>query len=144
MTAASGSLTGATSASFNITAGGNVIEGFETSSTWNIVGGSSPTAYRATRAAHDGTYGLVMYNGSDWIYRSDAAAQVRAGDTVSVWLKFSGVTNGRAYFGFGASSTGTLSLVAAPNTGQLIIQQNLGYGYADLAAVGQTYQANHW
>jgi len=47
--------------------------------------------------------------------------------------------NGRAYFGFGASSIGTLSIVAAPNTGQLILQQNLNYGYADLAAVSQSY-----
>jgi hypothetical protein len=85
-----------------------------------------------------------MYNGSDWIYRSDAAAQVQAGDTLSVWLQFSGRANGRAYFGFGASANGTLSLVAAPNTGQLIIQENLNYGFTDLAAVSQSYRANHW
>jgi hypothetical protein len=85
-----------------------------------------------------------MYNGNDWIYRNDAAAQVKAGDTLSVWLQFSGVANGRAYFGFGAGPGGTLSLLAAPNTGQLILQQNLNYGFTDLAAVGQTYQANHW
>jgi hypothetical protein len=144
LTAASGSLTGATSATFNITAGGNVIEGFETSSTWNIVGASSPTAYRATWAAHDGTYGLDDYSGNDWIYRSDAGAQIRAGDTVSVWVAFAGSANGRAYFGFGASSAGTLSLVAAPNTGQLLLQQNAGYGFANLAAVNQNFLANHW
>jgi len=61
-----------------------------------------------------------------------------------VWLKFAGSANGRAYFGFGASATGTLSLVAAPNTGQLILQQNVGYGFTDLAAVSMSYQANHW
>jgi hypothetical protein len=145
LTAASGSLTGATSASFNVssTPNSNLIEGFETSGSWYVVGGSV-TAYRATYAAHDGTYGLDMYNGNDWIYRNDAAAQVKAGDTLSVWVQFSGSADGRAYFGFGASSGGTLSLVAAPNTGQLILQQNLGYGYANLAAVNQTYSANHW
>src|SRR5262249_28781727 len=77
-------------------------------------------------------------------YRSDAAAQVQAGDTLSVWVRFAGSANGRAYFGFGASSAGTLSLVAAPNTGQLILQQNSGFGFTDLAAVGQGYQANKW
>src|SRR5205085_7113414 len=76
--------------------------------------------------------------------RSDAAAQVKAGDTVSVWVRFDGTANGRAYFGFGASSAGTLSLVAAPNTGQLILQSNVGYGYTNLAAVGQGWLANHW
>jgi hypothetical protein len=163
------SLTGATSGSFNITAsssgtggsgglggsggsgggsgGGNgtsVIEGFETSDTWNIVGGRTITAVEATYAAHDGTYGLDQLNGNEWIYRSDAAAQVQAGDTLSVWLQFAGSADGRAYFGFGANSYGALSLVAAPNSGQLILQQNIFYGYTNLAAVNQNFQANHW
>jgi len=34
--------------------------------------------------------------------------------------------------------------VLAPNSGQLIIQDNSGYGFFDLAAVGQAYQTNHW
>ncbi len=59
-------------------------------------------------------------------------------------MKFDGTANGRAYFGFGASSAGTLSLVAAPNTGQLVLQSNVGYGYTTLAAVSQGWQANHW
>jgi len=156
-------LTGATSASFNITASGTggsgggggstggggsgtstVIEGFESPDNWNIVGGRRITAVLATYAAHDGTYGLDQYNSNEWIYRNDPGAQLKAGDTVSVWLQFANSADGRAYFGFGASSTGTLSLVAAPNTGQLMIQQNLYYGYTNLAAVNQTYLANHW
>ncbi len=39
---------------------------------------------------------------------------------------------------------GTLSLVAAPNTNQLLFQDNTGYGFTDIAAVSQTWQANHW
>jgi hypothetical protein len=144
LTATSGSLTGATSSAFNVSAGGNVIEGFETSSSWFVTGFGNVNAFRSTAAAHDGTYGLDMFSGSDWIYRTDAAVQARAGDTLSVWVQFAGSANGRAYFGFGASSGGTLSLVAAPNTGQLIIQQNLGFGFQNLAAVGQGYRANHW
>jgi hypothetical protein len=144
LTASSGSLTKATSSSFNILSATRLIEGFETSDTWNIVGNSFISGFLSTAAAHDGTYGLVQQNNNEWIYRSDSAAQVQAGDTISVWLKFSGTADGRAYFAFGASSTGTLSLVAAPNTGQLIIQSNLGYGFSNLAAVNQTYQPNHW
>jgi hypothetical protein len=64
---------------------------------------------------------------------------------VSVWLKFAGSADGRAYFGFGATATGTLALVAAPNTGQLILQLVSGYNtYTNLAAVNQIFQANHW
>jgi subtilase family serine protease len=143
LTASSGALTGATSASFNVsTSIANLIEGFETTKTWFVTG--SVTAVRDTRAAHDGTYGLDMFGNSGWIYRTDAAVQVQAGDTLSVWLQFNSLANGRAYFGFGASSFGTLSLVAAPNTGQLILQENLFYGFNNIGAVGQTYLANHW
>jgi hypothetical protein len=144
LTSSSGSLTGATSASFNITSASRLIEGFETSDSWNIVGNRYITAARVTFAAHDGTYGLDQFNNNEWIYRSDAAAQVQAGDTISVWLQFAGSADGRAYFAFGATSTGTLSLVAAPNTGQLIIQSNPGYGFSELASVSQSYLANHW
>ena len=50
----------------------------------------------------------------------------------------------RAYFGFGASSSGTLSLVAAPNTNQLILQSNAGYGYTNLAVATQSFTAGTW
>src|SRR5205807_485492 len=101
LTANSGSLTGATSAAFNVsTATATVVEGFETSGSWHVAGGWYLTAYRSTAAAHDGSYGLDDYAGSDWIYRTDSAAQLKAGDTASVWLKFSGAADGRAYFAF--------------------------------------------
>ncbi len=143
--ATSGTLPAATSSSFNVSAASasNLVEGFETTTTWYVAAGSV-SAVRATYAAHDGTYGLDQMNNSGWLYRTDSAVQVKQGDTLSVWLKFAGSANGRAYFGFGASSAGTLSLVAAPNSNQLILQSNLGWGFTDLASVSQHYQANHW
>jgi hypothetical protein len=153
LTASATGLESSTSAAFNISASssstggsgsGTLIEGFETADSWNIVGGRTITAVEASYAAHDGNYGLDQYNSNEWIYRNDAGAQVQAGDTLSVWLQFAGSADGRAYFGFGANYYGTLSLVAAPNSGQLILQQNVYYGYTNLAAVNQTFQANHW
>jgi subtilase family serine protease len=146
LSATSGVLVGATSASFNVVAGsvGNVIEGFETQQTYFVTGTGNVNAVLGTYAAHDGTWGLDMWASTDWIYRNDAGAHVKAGDTISLWLQFAGSADGRAYFGFGASASGTLSLVAAPNTGQLIIQRNLGYGFTNLAAVSASYLPNHW
>ncbi len=146
--ASSGSLTATTSTSFNVAARASttarLIESFETSEMYNVVGGPL-TGSLSTVAAHDGNFGLDLANGNDWIYRDDSAAQVKAGDTLSVWLQFSGSADGRAYFGFGSTASGTLSLVAAPNTGQLILQDNAGYSnYVNLAAVNQTFAANHW
>jgi hypothetical protein len=145
LAASSVSLGGATSGAFNVTPNNTAIEGFENGGSWNVANGFSITAYLATWAAHDGTYGLDDYSGQDWIYRSDAAAQLKQGDTASVWLQFAGSADGRAYFGFGASSLGTLSLVAAPNTGQLLLQSNVGWSsFNNLAAVNQGYLPNHW
>ncbi len=146
LVATSGALAGATSAGFNVSAvaTSTLIEGFETSSTYNVVGSSPETAYVSTIAAHDGSYGLVDTPGNDWIYRDDSASQVKPGESISVWMQFTSTSSARAYFGFGSSATGTLSLVAAPNTDQLILQSNIGYGYTNLAAVTQTYVAGEW
>src|SRR5205807_10116533 len=118
--ATSGTVSPATSPSFNISTGfpggGNVIENFETpNETWYVTGYGYDTAYLNAAAAHDGATGLDL-TGPDWFCRTDAGAQVKAGDTLSVWLQFAGAADGRAYFGFGASNFGTLSFVAAPNT----------------------------
>jgi subtilase family serine protease len=154
LTAAETGRTSAKSSSFTISSvpvtpppvtGGTVIENFESTETWNFTGGPNITASRTTAAAHDGTYGLDDSNGNDWIYRTGAADQVSAGETLSVWLKFAGNADGRAYFGFGASNSGTLSVVAAPNSNQLIIQSDPGFNnFIDLASVPATYQANAW
>jgi hypothetical protein len=145
LSAASGSLKGITSASFNVTSPSTTIEDFENSDNWNLVGSNYLDAYMAPWAAHDGNYGLDQPVSNEWMYRSDAGAKVKAGDTLSVWLQFSAVADGRAYFGFGASASGTLSLVAAPNTGQLILQKNISYGFTNLAAVNYSnYQPDQW
>ena len=144
----------ATSSSFTISAapvtpppvsGGTVIENFESTETWNFTGANSISATRTKTAAHDGAYGLDDSNGNDWIYRTGGTDNVSAGQTISVWLKFAGAADGRAYFGFGATNSGTLSVVLAPNTNQLILQSNPGFNnFNDLASVPATYQANQW
>jgi subtilase family serine protease len=145
LTAAAAGLAGATSQAFNVSANtSTVVEDFESTHMWNVVGSFNPTAFLTAAAAHDGQFGLDTYSGNDWIYRSDAGAQIQAGDTIAVWLQFAGSADGRAYFAFGANTSGTLALVAAPNTGQLILMQNPNFGFQNLAAVSQSYLPNHW
>jgi len=145
LSASSGTLTSATSTSINVTAiTSTLIEGFE-----NGLGLYHATAHRTnatttTAAAHDGTFGLDMSNSSGWIYRNDSAAQIKQGETISVWVQLATAADGRAYFGFGASGSGTLSVVLGANTGQFIIQDNSGYGFTNLSSVSQGYLANHW
>jgi hypothetical protein len=94
-------------------------------------------------AAHDGSFGLRLSGFSDWMFRNDATTHVAQGDDISVWVRQSD-GSGRAYFGFGATASGTLSVVMAPNTGQFIIQDNSGYGFTDIADANQTWAFNHW
>jgi hypothetical protein len=118
---------------------GSLIEGFESgvwpSGSWvpdfgtpGIIGG----AY-----AHNGSYGL---SDPEWAYRTDVSLG-NGGDVLSAWVR---PGSGRAYLGFGASAGGCWSVVAAPNTSQLVIMQNAGFGYTDKAFVTQSWTAGHW
>ncbi len=142
-------LTGATSAAFNVTTpsapSATTLETFQNGlGNYYYTGGSPPQVTTAAAAAHDGSLGLLDPGDGDWYLRLDSAGQINPGDTVSVWTRFAGTADGRAYFGFGTTPYGTLSAVLAPNTGQLLIENNAGFGETTLASVPQTYQANQW
>jgi hypothetical protein len=134
----------------------SVIESFESGSlaAYQTALRYAPSATILPIAAHDGLQGLVKQDGYEWMIRNDSGTQVHQGDTVSVWTKLSDVADGRAYLGFDARDNGTLrspltdggmlSVVIAANTNQLIIQNNSGFNQTSVAAVAQTYQANHW
>jgi hypothetical protein len=113
----------------------------------------APAAELSPAAAHDGGLGLVKHDGYEWLIRNDYGAQVHPGETISAWVDLAGTADGRAYFGFGAtpndplgplSTGGTLSLVLAPNTDQLLLQDNSGFAFRTLGGVAQHYQLDTW
>ena len=96
-------------------------------------------------AAHDGPFGLQLGSVTEWMWRNDSAVAVQQGDTISAWVQPAGTPGlGRFYFGFGASATGTLSMVLGGNTNTLILQRNAGFGFLTLAEVPQSWVANKW
>lgn len=101
-----------------------VIEGFETGGFGPAWVGSGGTV--GAGGAHDGSFGLVDSN-SHWYYRTDAAAAITTGSTLSAWVR--GGT-GRAYLGFGASSAGASSFVVGFNSNQIMFQNNDSYGFS--------------
>jgi hypothetical protein len=118
----------------------SVVEDFESGvwphAPWVLLGNAGTLS---AAFAHDGNFGL---RDPDWAYRTD----VRLGDVgneLSWWIRPSG-TAGRAYLGFAASSTGAWSFVAAPNSGQIMIDQNLGYQFTNVVITNQTWQLNKW
>jgi methionine-rich copper-binding protein CopC len=138
----------------------SVIESFESGSlsAYQTALRFAPSATILPIAAHDGLKGLVKQDGYEWMIRNDSGTQVHQGDTVSVWTKLADVADGRAYLGFDShnsgdlhsflSDGGTLAVVLAPNTNQLIIQKDSGSNgvasFSNIATASQTYQANHW
>ena len=150
LVASSGTLTSATSSPFNITpAGPSTIEGFESGNVTAYTvapSGVKSTFQASSTAAHDGSFGLLGKPGTDWIFRNDSTVHVQQGDELTVWFQFSTAADGQANFGFGASSTGTLSIMASPASGVLQLQLINGYTGSPtvLGSVSQTYLANHW
>jgi hypothetical protein len=140
----------------------SVIENFEGGdlSAYRTVLRYAPSAQVVPYAGHDGDLGLVKQDGYEWVIRNDPGAQFSVGQTLSTWVRFDGVADGRAYFGFDArpngtlhsplSAGGTLSLVLAANTNELLLENNHGFNQdgtgttATFASVPQTYQADTW
>ncbi len=102
------------------------------------VGGNATVT---TAAAYVGSFGLEFISGSaSWRYRTDVTAQ--PGDRIRARVQMS--NDGRVYLGFGASPSGCWSAVLAPNTNELLLQQNTGYGYSDRSSSAHTFQAGVW
>ena len=96
-------------------------------------------------AAHDGPFGLQLEAGAGgWMWRNDSAVAVQQGDTISAWVRAAGAPTGRLYVGFGASATGTLSMVLAGSTNQLLLQRNPAFVSEEIGMVPQTWEANKW
>ena len=126
--------------------GGLVGESFEAGTwpwaPWIAPPGSSGGGQVDAACAHDGAFGLAD---PGWYYRTDGVFGAPGG-ALEEWVKPTG--SGRSYLGFGATSTGTWSFTAAPNTGEIILQR-VEYGaatatYSDLASAVVTFTTGNW
>jgi hypothetical protein len=111
-----------------------------------------------------GDHYLRLPDDYGWINRTDSQVMHQQGDVLDTWVWLGSTPSaggvGRLYFGFGANaidepgrlnSGGTLSFVIAPNTNQLILQQNNSFshpgvpgGAVTLASVTQSLQLDQW
>jgi len=88
--------------------------------------------------AHDGDYGI---NQTDWYYQTSPTFGDE-GDILSAWLYVSG--SGRAYLGFDADSTGCKSFAVGPNTGEIMMQDNASWSYAEYNHVSVSFTTGKW
>ena len=104
--------------------------------------GATATSTSAA-AAHDGALGLLDGDDSGWLIRTDGQT-VAQGDLLSAWINVGSPLDGRAYFAFGGSSGGALSVLLAPDTSEFELQDNSGFSFSTIDQVAQTYVANQW
>lgn len=121
-----------------------VIEGFESGNLDGYTRENVTSPQVATVSptdAHDGAEGLGL-DGTTWYVRSDAGATLSRGDSFFGYVRL-GDRSGRAYLGFGSSTTSTYAVVLGPNTGQFLIQEDdpATGSFNDLAATDATFVA---
>lgn len=114
-------------------------EGFEHgdwSGNWTHLSSTTTPHTLNADAARTGNFGAVM-DGGGWWRHSDPAATISDGFEYEYYFRAGGgATIGRAYIGFTSDDLATeaYTVIAAPNTGNVIIQDNSGFSFANLAA----------
>lgn len=121
------------------------IETFESGtwpwSPWTAAGGSSTGAASGGICAHDGARGYAAPASIPvHYYRTDVTVGA-AGTKLSAWIQ---PGSGRVYLGFGATASGAYSLVAAPNTSQLMFEREIPFGSYVAVATKSRGWASGW
>jgi hypothetical protein len=130
-------------------ASAQVIEDFEhgNENLYVVVNGAVDSFNVTAAAAHDGAFGgeFTTGVGPSWRLRSDLPTA--PGNVYRFYARLRGgvATNGRSYVGVGAvAATGAWSAVFAPNTSQIILQNNVGYGFVNAAVAAATIVPDVW
>ncbi len=129
-------------------ASAQVVEDFEHGNESLYVAASSgvDSLNLVAAAAHDGALGAEFAGsgGPSWRLRSDVTTS--PGNVYEHFVRArGGLSNiGRTYVGFGATANGAWSAVFAPNTNEIEIQQNTGWGYTTVAEVPVTLAPDTW
>ncbi|MEW6251603.1 MAG: hypothetical protein AB1716_13225 [Planctomycetota bacterium] len=125
-------------------AGAQVLEDFEHGNPglYTMAGGTNNNMTIIPAAAHNGQLGANFGSGSGpaFYYRTDIATS--AGNQYYSYFRYSG--NGRIYMGVNAGPGGAWSAVGAPNTSQIILQNNTGWGFVNAATAAATFAQNTW
>lgn len=143
-----GALCCAASAAFVcVPASAQIIEDWESgnSSAWTIIAsGTTVTIPVNAAAAKNGSFGAGFTQESEtpWFVRSGSSSAPGNTYYTSIRRRANGL--GRVYLGVGATGAGTFSAVFAPNTGNLILQENNGFTFLDRGTVGVTLANDTW
>ncbi len=130
-------------------ASAQLIEGFEHGNPglYTTAGGTNPNFALVGAAARSGNLGSQYGNvgGPFWYYRTDLTTA--PGNEYYAYVRFTnsaGAPLGRVYIGVAATPTGTWSMVAGPNTSQIILQNNNNWGFINAAVAPASFALDTW
>jgi len=127
-------------------ASAQVIEDFEhgNENLYTVIGGLDTMNVVAT-SARNGVFGAEFTSGAGPSWRLRTDIPTAPGNVYECFVRVRGsATTGRSYVGVGASAGGAWSAVFAPNTSQIILQNNVGFGFAPVATAPVTYATDIW
>jgi len=130
-------------------AAAQVIEDFEhgNENLYVLAAGSVDTFNVEAAAARDGAFGGEFVQGVNpsWRLRNDLPTAPGNVYTVYVRLRGGVAGNGRSYLGVGANAgSGAWSAVFAPNTSQIILQNNTNFGFTTVTTAAATILPDVW
>ncbi|MDQ2985389.1 MAG: PEP-CTERM sorting domain-containing protein [Armatimonadota bacterium] len=94
-------------------------------------------------AAHGGALGASFTGAGGPAFFGDTSTSTSPGFIYTAMVR-STAASGRIYLGVGASAGGAFSAVFAPNTGEVSLQDNTGWGFTTLASAPAAIAANTW
>jgi hypothetical protein len=129
-------------------ASAQVLEDFEhgNEGLYGVLSGTADTFNVSNAAARNGVYGGEFIQGTGPSWRARLDINTAPGNVYEAHVRLRGgvATNGRSYMGVGASAAGAWSAVFAPNTSQIILQNNTNFGFTTAATAAATITPDTW
>jgi hypothetical protein len=126
---------------------GQVLEDFEhgNEALWGFAGTTVDNMDLLAASAHDGNFGAGFLVGSNPAFRTRFDVPTAPGNSYFAYVRMrGGAVSGRVYLGVGATAAGAWSAVFAPNTSQIVLQNNSGWGFVNQAVASYALVPDVW
>ena len=129
------------------TAAGQVIESFEhgNEGLYGFAGTTVDNMNVVAGAARNGSFGAEFTNLGNPAWRTRADVATSPGNKYFAYVRTrAGANSGRIYMAVGATAAGGWSAVFAPNTGNIILQNNTAWGFTQVQIAAASITAGTW
>jgi hypothetical protein len=111
---------------------------------WAFAGTTVDTMNLTAAAARSGNFGAEFGAGTSPAFRTRFDLTTAPGNEYQAFVRARTAGIGRLYFGVGASAAGTWSAIFAPNSSQILLQNNTGWGFTSVQTAPFTPAAETW